>query len=101
MKPGRSRELPHRIPARSRPPRTVTRNSSMSPHKKFKRIAAVSLAAVVAGSGSMGAQTAQAQPRSDTADQGGGVQLEHLDRGLVASTTDDGIFLSWRLLADE
>jgi rhamnogalacturonan endolyase len=30
-----------------------------------------------------------------------GVQLEHLDRGLVAATTEDGVFLSWRLLGDE
>lgn len=28
-------------------------------------------------------------------------QLEHLDRGLVAATTDDGVYLSWRLLAGE
>jgi rhamnogalacturonan endolyase len=31
----------------------------------------------------------------------GGVQLEHLDRGLVAATTADGVFLSWRLLGHE
>lgn len=31
----------------------------------------------------------------------GGVQLEELDRGLVAVDTDDGVFLSWRLLGDE
>jgi rhamnogalacturonan endolyase len=30
-----------------------------------------------------------------------GVRLEHLDRGLVAATTGDGVFLSWRLLGDE
>ncbi|GAB3429397.1 hypothetical protein GCM10027436_01270 [Actinophytocola sediminis] len=30
-----------------------------------------------------------------------GPQLEHLDRGLVAATTEDGVFLSWRLLGDE
>ncbi|GAA4768934.1 rhamnogalacturonan lyase [Microbacterium gilvum] len=28
-------------------------------------------------------------------------QLEHLDRGLVAAQTDDGVYLSWRLLAEE
>lgn len=28
-------------------------------------------------------------------------QLERLDRGLVAATTPDGVFLSWRLLAQE
>ncbi|MFB5763364.1 rhamnogalacturonan lyase [Paenibacillus medicaginis] len=30
-----------------------------------------------------------------------GVQLEHLDRGLVAASAEGGQFLSWRLLADE
>jgi len=30
-----------------------------------------------------------------------GARLEHLDRGLVAATTGDGVFLSWRLLGDE
>jgi hypothetical protein len=32
---------------------------------------------------------------------GAGVQLEHLDRGLVAASTGQGVFLSWRLLGDE
>src|SRR5699024_3464635 len=27
-----------------------------------------------------------------------GIQLEYLDRGLVALATDEGVFLSWRLL---
>jgi rhamnogalacturonan endolyase len=31
----------------------------------------------------------------------GAVQLEHLDRGLVATTTTDGVFVSWRLLGHE
>ncbi|MBP2412371.1 hypothetical protein JOF48_001170 [Arthrobacter stackebrandtii] len=31
----------------------------------------------------------------------GGIQLESLDRGLVAVSTTDGIFLSWRLLGSE
>lgn len=31
----------------------------------------------------------------------GTVQLEHLDRGLVAAATGDGVFLSWRLLGHE
>jgi rhamnogalacturonan endolyase len=30
-----------------------------------------------------------------------GVQLEYLDRGLIAAPTSEGIFLSWRLLANE
>ena len=35
------------------------------------------------------------------AEPGPGIQLEQLDRGLVAVTTDEGVFLSWRLLASE
>ncbi|WP_462409471.1 rhamnogalacturonan lyase [Neobacillus sp. Marseille-QA0830] len=30
-----------------------------------------------------------------------GIQLEYLDRGLVAAQTSEGIFLSWRLFANE
>ncbi|WP_458780769.1 rhamnogalacturonan lyase [Arthrobacter sp. D3-16] len=30
-----------------------------------------------------------------------GVQLDHLDRGLVAAKTSEGVFLSWRLLGNE
>jgi hypothetical protein len=30
-----------------------------------------------------------------------GIQLEHLDRGLVAAKTSEGVFLSWRLLGHE
>ena len=30
-----------------------------------------------------------------------GVQMEYLDRGLVASATSEGVFLSWRLLGGE
>ncbi|GAE35959.1 rhamnogalacturonan lyase [Halalkalibacter akibai] len=29
------------------------------------------------------------------------IQLEYLDRGLVAASTSEGVFLSWRLLANE
>ncbi|MDQ0495673.1 hypothetical protein QOZ95_003855 [Paenibacillus brasilensis] len=31
----------------------------------------------------------------------GSIQLENLDRGLVAAVTQEGVFLSWRLLAQE
>jgi hypothetical protein len=30
-----------------------------------------------------------------------GIQLDHLDRGLVAAKTSEGVFLSWRLLGHE
>ncbi|HEU5128163.1 MAG TPA: rhamnogalacturonan lyase [Glycomyces sp.] len=69
----------------------------MHPPEKRKRVAAASLAAVVAGAGLATAPPAQARP--DPGDRG--VQLERLDRGLVAASTGDGVFLSWRLLADE
>ncbi|WP_253957894.1 rhamnogalacturonan lyase [Metabacillus halosaccharovorans] len=35
------------------------------------------------------------------ANHGNAVQLEYLDRGLVAASTSEGVFLSWRLLANE
>ncbi|WP_460497303.1 rhamnogalacturonan lyase, partial [Glycomyces tarimensis] len=73
----------------------------MSPPKQLTLIAAVALATAVTGTGAMSPQAAHADPRSDSPAQGSGVQLEHLDRGLVAASTDDGVFLSWRLLADE
>lgn len=38
---------------------------------------------------------------SPKADHGTPVQLEYLDRGLVAASTPEGVFLSWRLLANE
>jgi len=38
---------------------------------------------------------------SPKADHGTAVQLEYLDRGLVAASTSEGVFLSWRLLGDE
>src|SRR4051794_27219483 len=31
----------------------------------------------------------------------GGIELERLDRGLVAAATSEGVFLSWRLLGSE
>ncbi|THV37080.1 rhamnogalacturonan lyase [Glycomyces buryatensis] len=67
----------------------------MNSPPKFRRIVAVSLASVVAGTGIAVAAQAESRHGSD------GVQLENLDRGLVAAVTDDGVFLSWRLLADE
>lgn len=44
----------------------------------------------------------QVNARSDsTSGQQNGIQLEYLDRGLVAAPTSEGVFLSWRLLANE
>ncbi len=36
-----------------------------------------------------------------TVSKGSGLQLEYLDRGLVAAATSQGVFLSWRLLGNE
>jgi hypothetical protein len=48
--------------------------------------------------------TGAAANDGDRDHSGGGpaaVQLEHLDRGLVAAATSEGVFLSWRLLGHE
>lgn len=52
-------------------------------------------AALIAGGGGAPAAAAPAP------DAQVGIQLEHLDRGLVAAATSEGTFLSWRLLATE
>lgn len=44
----------------------------------------------------VGSTTALAEPGGES-----GIQLESLDRGLVAVQTSEGVFLSWRLLAYE
>ncbi|WP_320779932.1 rhamnogalacturonan lyase [Streptomyces sp. CRN 30] len=46
----------------------------------------------------LGAGSATASAHGGTARA---VQLEHLDRGLVAVRSEEGVFLSWRLLATE
>ena len=69
----------------------------MSPRTAY--VAAVCAAALsLAG---LPASTAAAAP--DDALSGGrhGIHLERLDRGLVAATTGEGVFLSWRLLGHE
>lgn len=73
---------------------------------------ALSLALVLGGTaGITGADTSQFQGGGaleadmNAKDKGGGrgkgIQLEKLDRGLVAASTSEGVFLSWRLLGDE
>jgi hypothetical protein len=42
-----------------------------------------------------------AVPASPAAAEPRGPRLEHLDRGLVAASTSEGVFLSWRLLKSE
>lgn len=70
---------------------------------------ALSVAMLVAGTA--GASGAAASSDNSTAEasvqshKGGSslkdIQLEYLDRGLVAASTSEGVFLSWRLLGDE
>ena len=59
-------------------------------------IAVVAAASVGLGANLVASPAADAHPGSRQ-----GVQLEDLDRGLVAATTADGVFLSWRLLGEE
>ena len=66
---------------------------------------ATASALVLAGAttSAAGPETAglSAAGRSAAALPAGAVQLEDLDRGLVAASTSDGVFLSWRLLSQE
>ncbi|MBE1440902.1 rhamnogalacturonan lyase [Paenibacillus sp. OAS669] len=45
--------------------------------------------------------TTSQERQTDDANNNSAVQLEYLDRGLVAAATSEGIFLSWRLLGNE
>lgn len=66
-------------------------------HHPFRAALAVAAAGcLIAGV----AQPATAAP-PDAGAPAGAPQLEALDRGLVAVPTDEGVFLSWRLLASE
>ena len=72
-------------------------------HRSFRAAVAVAAAGclLVGGAQSAGAASPTAP---DTGRPGPGSQtpqLEALDRGLVAVSTTDGVFLSWRLLATE
>lgn len=50
---------------------------------------------------SIGGASAAGAEMKTTSGKAQGVQLEYLDRGLVAASTSEGVFLSWRLLANE
>ncbi|MFE1357989.1 rhamnogalacturonan lyase [Streptomyces harbinensis] len=69
--------------------------------RRDSRLLRGAVAVVLAGgllAGAAGAGVAQARPGQPGPS---GVQLEELDRGLVAVATDEGVFLSWRLLGHE
>ncbi|MGI5289793.1 rhamnogalacturonan lyase [Nonomuraea polychroma] len=61
-----------------------------------RRLLATALAALLTASATAAPATADSG-----AGHGAGVRLEHLDRGLVAAATSEGVFLSWRLLGNE
>jgi hypothetical protein len=62
---------------------------------------ATACAAVLALTGPATAGPSHDRPGKDRPGSIRGIQLEHLDRGLVAASTGEGVFLSWRLLAHE
>ncbi len=64
------------------------------------RLAAVGGVAALVGCLAVPAASA-APPGHDTGTGTTGLTMERLDRGLVAATTSEGVFLSWRLLAPE
>ncbi|WP_265520423.1 rhamnogalacturonan lyase [Oerskovia flava] len=72
----------------------------MKPFSHARTLGAVATAACLGLVGTAAA-AAPSVTTPSTADPGGGVQMERLDRGLVAATTSEGVFLSWRLLGDE
>ncbi|GAA1403680.1 rhamnogalacturonan lyase [Catellatospora coxensis] len=72
----------------------------MSPRTRTRRIpSAVTAAACAVALILPGPAASAAEPRRQHGIPA--VQLEHLDRGLVAATTADGVFLSWRLRGHE
>src|SRR3954452_5520324 len=70
--------------------------TTLSPFRRGLAVVAAGAALVTAGPPA----AALAAPSADTGSQSH-PQLEHLDRGLVAVTTTEGTFLSWRLLGTE
>jgi rhamnogalacturonan endolyase len=65
-----------------------------------KKVLATALAVplLLTGVSSAGAEKVQSNKGAYSFE---GVQLEYLDRGLVAAPTSEGVFLSWRLLGNE
>jgi len=70
---------------------------SLKKHSLTKKLLSLSIAAPLLMTGYQ--SSAIASPPK--ANHGNAVQLEYLDRGLVAASTSEGVFLSWRLLANE
>ena len=70
----------------------------MNPSKISKRFLSVVAAASVLALGCTGGPVNAVEPSGRATS---GVQLDYLDRGLVAASTSEGVFLSWRLLGHE
>ncbi|MFJ5760924.1 rhamnogalacturonan lyase [Neobacillus sp. NPDC093182] len=69
--------------------------------KKFtKKVLSTALALPLLLTGVSGVSAGESQKNNVTSNLPG-IQLEFLDRGLVAAPTSQGVFLSWRLLANE
>ncbi|CAN7540102.1 rhamnogalacturonan lyase [Pseudarthrobacter oxydans] len=71
----------------------------MSPQRTPARLLSVAALGIALAAGCLAAPAAAVErsPKPGTPD----VQLDHLDRGLVAAKTSEGVFLSWRLLGHE
>ncbi|HEX7201214.1 MAG TPA: rhamnogalacturonan lyase, partial [Arthrobacter sp.] len=71
----------------------------MSPHCTPARLLSVAAVGIALSVGCLAAPASAVErsPKPGTPD----VQLDHLDRGLVAAKTSEGVFLSWRLLGHE
>ncbi|WP_435367749.1 rhamnogalacturonan lyase [Metabacillus litoralis] len=65
------------------------------------KLLTLSLATPLLLTGLQSDASAASSQKNKQFEQSKGVQLEYLDRGLVAATTSQGIFLSWRLLGTE
>ncbi|GAA2383262.1 hypothetical protein GCM10010420_01640 [Streptomyces glaucosporus] len=90
-------------PTSPAPPTASPAARGRTPSARRRRPAALT-AAALAGLLALGAPPAQADdglPRGDRGKPSSGVRLERLDRGLVAVSTGEGVFLSWRLLGHE
>lgn len=69
--------------------------------KKFtNKVLSTALALPLLLTGVSGVSAGEIQKNNVTSNLPG-IQLEYLDRGLVAAPTSQGVFLSWRLLANE
>ncbi|TDD50671.1 rhamnogalacturonan lyase [Nonomuraea terrae] len=71
----------------------------MKPPDSIRRVITTGLAALLALP--LAALPAGASGEKTTGRDSPGIRLEHLDRGLVAVPSSEGVFLSWRLLGDE